>query len=150
VGRLWIAYHPEIDRSLLDHSVDFVGMSQVVVHRGQWTSLGEHLVKAGQIRQAHRVNRGDHDLASDCSRRVVSSSNIFDQSIELAKNAREPVEEFLPFGSHHKGPLGAVDKFHAKEFFEVLNALARSALRHAMFDRCMGKTSFSDHIEEDF
>ncbi|MEK0423913.1 MAG: hypothetical protein RJB11_4, partial [Planctomycetota bacterium] len=36
------------------------------------------------------------------------------------------------------------------EFFEVLNALAGGTLGHPMLDGCVGKTSFSDHIEEDF
>jgi hypothetical protein len=89
-------------------------------------------------------------LASDCRQGVVPGSYIFDQSVELAKDSGEPVKELLPFGGHDKGAFGAVDEFHTQEFFEVLNALAGGTLRHAMFDRCVGKTSFPDHIEEDF
>ena len=88
-------------------------------------------------------------MAGDYRSGVIAAAYLFDQRIELAQYCRESVEEFLAFGRHHKGAFGAIDEFHTEEFLEVLNALARGALGHAMLDGRLRETSLSHHVVKD-
>jgi hypothetical protein len=76
--------------------------------------------------------------------------NFIDQCIELPDNSAKSVEELLPFGRQYKRPLRAIDKLDPKELLEMLNALARGALRHAMLDGRLGKAPFPNHVEKYF
>ena len=55
----------------------------------------------------------------------------------------------MAFCGHDKRAFGSIDELYAEEFLEVLDALARGALGHAMLDGRMGEASFAHHIVED-
>ena len=149
VGRFWVADQPEIDRPLLYHSIDFVGMGQVIIHRRSGASFGKLVLEGRQVGQSHRVDRGDHHMASDSGRGVISGADLFNQGVKLAQNRRKSIEELLAFGRHDKRAFGSIDELDAEKFLEVLDALARGALGHAMLDCRMRKASLADHIVED-
>jgi hypothetical protein len=88
-------------------------------------------------------------MAGHSGRRVISGADFFDQGVKLAQNRRESIEELLAFGRHDKRAFGSIDELDAEEFLEVLDALARGALGHAMLDGRMGKASLANHIVED-
>ena len=88
-------------------------------------------------------------MAGDSGRRVIPGPDLFDQGVELAQNGRESIEELLAFCGHDKRAFGSIDELYAEEFLEVLDALARGALGHAMLDGRMGEASFAHHIVED-
>jgi hypothetical protein len=56
----------------------------------------------------------------------------------------------LPLSGHDERAFGAVNQLDPEEFLKVLDALARSALGHAMLDGRMGETALANHIVENF
>ena len=110
----------------------------------------EFLLKRRQIRESHRINRRDHDLTRHRCTGPLPYPNFIDQCIELPDHTAKSIEELLPFGRQYKGPLRAIDQLDPKELLEVLNALARGALRHPMLDGRLRKAPFPNHIEKYF
>lgn len=150
MGVFGVADHAEVDGALFDHAVDFVRMCQLVVQVGGGALACELFLQRWEVRESHRIDRCDDDVAGDTDGGVAAEADFVDQRIELPEDAREAVEELLAFGGEDEGAFGAIDEFDAEEFFEVLDALASSALRHAMFDGCVRKTSLAHDVVEHF
>lgn len=150
MGVLGVADHAEVDGALFDHAVDFVRMGQLVVQVGRGALACELFLERWEVRESHRVDGCDDDVAGDTDGGVAAEADFVDEGIELPKDAREAVEELLAFGGEDEGAFGAIDEFDAKEFFEVLDALAGGALRHAMLDGCVRKAPLANHVVEHF